>query len=302
MIESEYEYEDVAITCADGEKIQARYFPATAPTCDIEHVVIIAPATGVQGRYYWRFASYLAENGVTTLVPDYRGIGRSAPNTLNEYRKAKIRWHYWGTRDLEACILWMRIRHGAQARLSAVGHSFGGYAAILAEHASEIDRLLMVGAQHAHWPDYEKTHRLSLFIKWHVCMPVIARALGYFPGKKLGWLENLPQGVALDWARGASDYSKTIGPEGEAILRRSAQLTLPVLAVNPTDDPYATPAAVRRTLNYLPQAECEEIYLHPRNLDVDEIGHFALFHQRFQNTFWTAAFGWLTGSSELSVG
>jgi hypothetical protein len=34
VIESEYEYEDVAIACADGEKIQARYFSATAPACD----------------------------------------------------------------------------------------------------------------------------------------------------------------------------------------------------------------------------------------------------------------------------
>ena len=78
MIESEYEYEDVAITCADGERIQARYFSATAPASDIEHVAIIAPATGVQARYYWRFANYLAGHGVTTLVPRlsrYRPLG-----------------------------------------------------------------------------------------------------------------------------------------------------------------------------------------------------------------------------------
>ncbi|WP_168705091.1 alpha/beta hydrolase family protein [Gordonia paraffinivorans] len=290
-------FEDVEVRCADGLVLQARYFhPAELPDA-ADRAVIVAPATGVQARYYRRFATHLARNGFAALVPDYRGIGRSAPDTAREYRALKARWHEWGTLDVEACILWLRDRLGPQARLSAVGHSFGGFAVVLAEHAGELDRVMMVGAQHAHWPDYAKTERYRLFLKWHVVMPVVAGVLGYFPGKRLGWLENLPKGVALDWARGAADYSTTIGDRGTEILGRSAHLELRVLAVNSTDDPYATPAAVRRTLAYLPRCTCEEIYYTPDMLGVAEIGHFGLFHDRFENTFWRWAVDWLVDSS-----
>ncbi|UUE19374.1 alpha/beta fold hydrolase [Microbacterium sp. J1-1] len=286
-------WEDVSIRCNDGQLLQARRFHSVQLANEDQRAVIIAPATGVQGRYYWRFATYLAENGFDVLVPDFRGIGRSAPSSVKDYRKSKTRWHEWGTHDIEACILWFRDRLGYKARIGVVGHSFGGFAALLAAHASELDRILLVGAQHAHWPDYDKSQRLKLFMKWHLFMPIVSTMLGYFPGRRLGWLENLPRGVALDWARGAANYEKTLGADGKRIMHRISGLTIPVLSVNPTDDPYATRDAARRTLRYLSSAECEEWYPHPRTLGVSEIGHFGLFHQRFETTFWPKALDWL---------
>ncbi|MFD5215449.1 alpha/beta fold hydrolase [Microbacterium sp. NPDC058345] len=284
--------EDVDVRCGDGQVIKARLY-APGPSEGEQRGVIIAPATGVQGRYYWPFAGYLAENGFSVLVPDFRGIGRSAPPDANGYRRLKARWHEWGTQDVEACIVWLLNRLGGQPRISVVGHSFGGFATLMAAHAHQLERVLLVGAQHAHWADYDRHRRLAFMLRWHLFMPAVTMLLGYFPGKKLGWLENLPRGVALDWARGASDYAKTIGADGEEIMHRVSQLTLPVLSVNPTDDPYATPAAVRRTLGYLSSAACEEWYVDPRDLGVDEIGHFGLFRQRFRHTFWPEAIRWL---------
>lgn len=289
--------EDVLIPCPDGVKLVARIFHPPQQMMEDERAVIVAPATGVEGRYYWPFAGYLAENGFHVLVPDYRGIGRSAPSSRRGYRHADARWHEWGTLDLESCILWLRVRH-AGARLMAVGHSFGGFAVILAEHATALECLMMVGAQHAHWPDYAPRERLKLFLRWHLVMPILTVLWGYFPGKKLGWLENLPRHVALDWARASAHYAKTIGHEGSKIMGRAAELTLPVFAVNPTDDPYATPAAVRRTLSYLPRADVCELYVDPSRLGHDSIGHFGLFRPRFKTTFWQRALEWLTSSGD----
>ncbi len=292
---TDFDGEDVEVRCDDGQVIKARLYALRASEGE-PRGVIIAPATGVQSSYYRRFAGYLADNGFNVLVPDFRGIGRSAPPDANEYRRLKARWHEWGTQDVEACIAWLLDRLGGRPRISAVGHSFGGFASLLAEHAHQFERVMLVGAQHAHWTDYDRHRRLAFILRWHVFMPAVTMLLGYFPGKKLGWLENLPRGVALDWARGASDYAKTIGTDGERIMHRVSQLTLPVLSVNPTDDPYATPAAVRRTLRYLSSATCEEWFVDPRDLGVDEIGHFGLFHQRFRETFWPKALHWLLGT------
>jgi predicted alpha/beta hydrolase len=60
--------------------------------------------------------------------------------------------------------------------------------------------MLTVGAQYAYWRDYARARRLRLFLKWHMAMPSLTALCGYFPGKTLGWLEDLPAGVAKDWS------------------------------------------------------------------------------------------------------
>lgn len=285
---------DVEVACADGYSLNARYF---SPSGNVStgRAVVVAPATGVQARFYWRYAAYLASHGLGVLVPDYRGIGRSRPNgSRASLRGFPVRWHEWGTLDIDGCIRWLVQMLGDEVPLSAVGHSFGGFAVPLAENAHRLDRLLTVGAQHAHWQDYAWNHRLALFLKWHLSMPAIATIIGYFPGERIGWLEDLPKGVALDWARGNADYARTIGAAEREVLERAAKLTLTVLSINPSDDPYATPAAARRALSYLVAAKKGEVYLDPEALAVNEIGHFGLFRQRFSESFWPQTFAWLT--------
>lgn len=36
---------------------------------------------------------------------------------------------------------------------------------------------------------------LQMLAKWHAIMPLLTRVRGYFPGKRLGWLEDAPAGV-----------------------------------------------------------------------------------------------------------
>lgn len=213
-----------------------------------------APATGAKASYYWRYAAFLAHAGIRAIVADYRGTGRSAPaGSPRALRELRVRWHGWGTVDLDAVLGWA-LGTEPDHQLTVVGHSFGGLAAFLAPRAPAVSRLLMVGAQHAHWPDYARSHRLQMVWRWHLVMPIHATLVGYFPGRRLGWIDDLPRGVALDWARGSPDFARTIGATGPDVLARAGQLSLPVLAVTASDDPFATPSATTRLLSYLPRA------------------------------------------------
>ncbi len=131
------------------------------------------------------------------------GVGRSRGPSLRELR---LRWYDWGLKDFDA-VLVEALRLGAGRRLSVVGHSFGGFGVGLARNGRWVDRLLTVGAQHAYWRDYRRGHRLDFYWRWHVVMPLATLRAGYFPGKRRGWLEDLPAGVALDWARSRKDFT-----------------------------------------------------------------------------------------------
>lgn len=174
------------------------------------------------------------------------------------------------------------------------GSHFGGFGVGLAANGRRINRLLTVGAQHAYWRDYRPGQRLRLWWRWHALMPALACWNGYFPGKHLGWLEDLPQGVAMDWARGRKDFTaRRAGPLRQQIQAHQASFTAPTLAVAATDDPFATDVAVARALSYYPNSPATIVLLKPQDFDRAEIGHFSLFHSSFRHTFWPGTLQWL---------
>ncbi|WP_338320399.1 alpha/beta fold hydrolase, partial [Streptomyces lonarensis] len=284
---------DVAVECADGYRLHARVFPPADPAAARGITVVVAPATGAKASYYWRYAAFLSDAGFRAVVADYRGIGRSGPAGGGPaLRSLPVRWHEWGTLDLDAVLGWARDTAPGD-RITVVGHSFGGFATCLAPRATTVSRLLLVGAQHAHWADYRRGRRLVMVWRWHLVMPALTAVLGRFPGRRLGWTEDLPAGVAFDWARGRADFGRTVGGADPGALRRAAALDLDVLAVAAGDDPFATPRATARTLGYLTSARVDHWLIEPEDHGLDVIGHLGLFHDRLRPVFWPRSADWL---------
>jgi len=254
--------------------------------------VILNPATGVLARYYHRYARFLAAHGFDVLTYDYRGIGASRPADL---RGCGYRWVDWGLLDFEAALAFMGARRGA-GPLSVVGHSFGGVIPGLARSAAaQVDRLLTVGAQYAWWGDYACDRRAALFGKWHVFMPLLTAVFGYFPGKRLGWLEDLPAGVAHAWSFGGPLFESRWERDEKPELRaRMSAFRAPILAVAVSDDELGTPQAIRRTLNYYQGAPRTTVLLRPSDLGRQAIGHFNLFHDSHAAGLWQDTLSWLT--------
>ncbi|AYG69530.1 MULTISPECIES: alpha/beta fold hydrolase [unclassified Rhizobium] len=252
--------------------------------------VIINPATGVLARYYHRYAQFLAGHGFDVLTYDYRGIGQSRPQRM---RGSGYRWRDWGERDFDAALLLM-ADHRRNGPLMVVGHSVGGFLPGLAESAPMIDRMLTVGAQYAWWGDYMPRRRAALFLKWHVAMPAITAFCGYFPGRRLGWLEDLPKGVANEWSfRGRRFERSHPKAEREIALHRMAAVKAPILAVAVSDDELGTMPAIHRTLRYYTSAQRMSVLLKPADFGRDAIGHFGLFHDRHASGFWIDTLSWL---------
>ncbi|MHC8369748.1 alpha/beta hydrolase family protein [Pseudomonas sp. MDT1-85] len=255
-------------------------------------VVIINAATSVRCRHYSRFADYLFANGFDVITYDYRGIGESRPASL---KGLEASWSDWGALDFEA-MLQRAQREFAQQPINVVGHSFGGCAAGLGGSGHVIRRLVTVGAQFAYWRDYAPAHRWRMFGKWHVVMPLMTMFYGYFPGKRLGWLEDTPAGVVRDWSMPAARYEKR--PSGRVIHAKNGQLpfanvTAQTLAISLSDDPYGTIPAIERLLGYFTGSTNTHLRIAPEDIGEKEVGHFAFFRSAYQATLWPIALSWL---------
>lgn len=259
-------------------------------------VVIINAATSVRCRHYSRFADYLFANGFDVITYDYRGIGESRAGSLRGF---KASWSDWGVLDFEAMLQRAQREFPGQP-IDVVAHSFGGCAAGLGASGAAIRRIVTVGAQFAYWRDYQANGRWKMFGKWHVVMPLVTAVCGYFPGKRMGWLEDTPAGVVRDWSTPTATYETR--PSGRALADLPfARVKAQVLAISITDDPFGTVAAVDRLLGYFKNSERTHLRIAPQDIGEKEVGHFAFFRSQYQDRLWPIAMAWLQ-QGELAHG
>lgn len=278
----------IQIAATDGYALGATLHYADAPA-QPELLAIINCATGVKASYYARYARFLADHGYLVITWDYRGIGRSRPASMRQLRACK---RDWGEKDFEGVLQWA-ITNFPHSLIHVIGHSIGGVMPGYSPSNRHIDRLLLVGAQFAYWKDYAPATRTRMLLKWHVLMPLLTAACGYFPGRALGWLEDLPAGVAFEWAT----RGPRLAPDDPALAARFAALRAPTLAWSISDDEFGTPAAVTRLLNYYAGSDRTLLSLSPAQLHLQHIGHFSFFHDRFSSSLWPQTLQWLTAGS-----
>jgi predicted alpha/beta hydrolase len=256
-------------------------------------MVVINPATAVKASYYHRFAKFLRKHGFAVLTYDYRGIGASRRRHPRASRATDK--YAWGAYDCDAALQWA-IGTFPNMPLNVVAHSIGGLMLGLAAHGRHVHRCLTVGAQYAYWPDYAADKRLSMWLRWHLVMPLLTSVLGYFPARRLGWHEDLPAGAAYEWAFRPARLEESyrhLQRKGLDPLKHFPAMTGEILAIGLSDDPFGTPEALDRLLGYYTSARRTRIEIRPESIGENGIGHFAYFHDRFENTLWMDALRWL---------
>jgi predicted alpha/beta hydrolase len=256
-------------------------------------VVLINSATAVKRGYYDAYARHLAGEGFTVLTYDYRGIGGSRPQRLAGFRARMLDW---GRHDLGGVLEWIGL-HLRPRKLLVVGHSAGGQIVGLTESNWRIAALLAVGSQSGWWGHWPVPARYRLALQWYA-VPVVTRLFGYLPGA-LGTKEDLPAGVAREWARWGRSPGYLFD---DGLLDGFARFRAPLLAYSFSDDDYAPEPAVESLLDAYSGADITHRRLTPADLGVVEIGHFGFFRERFRDTLWQESAAWLHRQEQAEGG
>jgi predicted alpha/beta hydrolase len=272
------EQEPIDLYAADGQRLGATWFHplVTEPRA----AVIINGATAVPASYYARFAEHLAARSLSVLTYDYRGVGASRSRGLDGFHASMTDWAHY---DARAALDHVQERLPGTPMV-LVGHSFGGQLIGLLEEANHAALAVLVGAQlgyYGHWPQPERA-RLALMLNF--VLPLMTRTFGYLPGWT-GIGEDLPRGVAEEWARWCTDPDYFMGTYPDA-RDRFARFGRPTLFYSFTDDDFAPQPATARLVELLGSAELVHRRVRPRELGAASVGHFGFFRPRFAATLW----------------
>lgn len=278
------------VVTSDGFELHATTF-GDAVTC--RGAVLIAPAMGVEQHYYAAFAQWLAEQGFFVATFDYRGMGRSRPA---QYRRSLRGFEAdvmtWATRDCAAMVDFVAGRVG-DSPLLWIGHSLGGQFLALVPNRQRVVAMLTVATGSGYWRENAAKLRMLVWWLWYVLVPVMLRLHGYFPGRRLRKVGDLPAGVMRQWRDWCLHRDYVVGHEGDDVRRRYAEVTTPILSLSFTDDEFMSRANIESLHGFYSGAPREMKRISPRQIGARAIGHFGFFRRRFADALWPQAGAWL---------
>ena len=246
----------------------------------------IAPAMGVRQDFYAPLASFLAQNGVHVLTFDYQGMGWSRPKKLSDFQGTVTDW---AEMDLSPMLAHAR-EPAPHLPLLMLGHSLGGQILGITPDNAAVRASLHVTAGSG-W--YKLNDRMPLQVRllWFAFMPALLPLFGYFPGKRLRVVGDLPLHVAWQWRRWClhPDYLMSENGARAAFDRVKA----PILSYSFADDPFITRAAVESLNGFYRNAELEHRHVAPAEIGAERIGHFGFFAAGSRDTLWAQSLAWL---------
>jgi predicted alpha/beta hydrolase len=198
---------DSLIPTADGQRVAARFF---RPEGASKGAVLIVPAMGCSQDYYRPFATWLASQGFTAATFDYRGTGLSRQGGLRGFKADILDW---ARLDCAAMIDALSERP-----LYWIGHSLGGQILAMVPNQKSVSKAITVATGSGYWLENVASLRLKVWWLWFVLVPLLLPLCGYFPGKALRKVGDLPRGVSTGIGRWRSGR-RPIAGSGEQTER-----------------------------------------------------------------------------------
>ncbi|WP_223669750.1 alpha/beta hydrolase family protein [Kangiella shandongensis] len=274
-----YQYQEVSFTAADGFELKGALYPAATgeEQSSSTRFLVIGSAFGVPYQYYKHIAAFLADNGISVVTFDYRGISHSQKGNMPA---DNILMQHWGQLDLEAAIQFVKDKY-APGNLYYMGHSAGGQITGLAPSSVEFDKIVIAASGVGSWRLWPGWQKYGLAAIWYVIFPLVLTAQfgHYFSSKLLGPIP-VPKTAVKQWLRWARSEEYLFTPKHGLDISNYAKLKAKLFGLTISDDWYAPQEARDGLLKHYSNCHIETQFIRPVDLGLNKIGHFGLFKKK----------------------
>lgn len=267
------------VSTTDGAWVQATFFQSKQ---EPKAAVLVVPAMGVRQDFYATFAKWLANQGYLVATFDYSGTGLSKRCDLRESH-ADI--FHWAQIDCDAMIGAIQER-AKGLPIYWLGHSLGGQILGLLPNWGRIAKAVTIATGSGYWKENTPSIKWKAWWLWFVVVPLTTRAFGYFPGKRLRKVGDLPRGVMDQWCRWCRDPEYVVGAEGRAVRERFSEVTIPIASLSFTDDEMMSVRNVESMHQCYSSSPRVMKRISPQEIGVKRIGHFGFFRPNVEESLW----------------
>lgn len=227
----------IEVTAADGHRFELIHVQARQPRAS----VLFMPGMGLSARQYIAFAQALASHDIECYLHEWRGLGSSS---LRASRA--VDWGYRELIDLDLAAALDALPEACLKRpLVFAGHSLGSQIACLlaARQSARCQGIAIIAGGSPWWRSFPLPMGLALRLGLSM-MPLVASALGHYPGRRLGFAGREARSLMADWAR--SGRTGVYRPYGfdQDLEQALSRLELPVLGLRLADDWFVPDASL----------------------------------------------------------
>ena len=112
------------------------------------------------------------------------------------------------------------------------------------------------------------------------------RLFGYFPGKKLRKVGDLPKGVMDQWRSWCLHPEYLVGVEGERVRKEYSAVNIPITSFSFTDDELMSEKNINSIHGFYTESLKTMSRLTSEEVGVEHIGHFCFFKDKFKKSLW----------------
>lgn len=266
----------------DGYALSVTQFVSDPPAS--KATVVIAPAMGAGQFYYHAFAKWLAARGYRVICFDYRGLEKAARVHSDMTHNILT----WMKQDANTVLEYAREQAG-EGELIWMGHSLGCQLLGGMDARHKVDRMVGVATGTGYWLRGDLSLLPKAMLLWFGLVLLLTPLFGYFPGRKLNVVTDLPKGVIWQWRKWCLNRDYVAGAEGPEIKAQFDALKLPLDILTFSDDELMSRGNSEDLYRLYPLAEGRHNRVKASDFGLKRIGHFGFFKSVHEQSLWPHA-------------